>query len=645
MILGSKANFILVQFGIIFSFALLILFWTMGNKAFSQAKLVTFEDIKLISPKAKDEFVQAFIDAEDSFEEAGINTRLRMAHFIAQVMTETGGLKRIDEDMNYSYKSLMRVFSRRVVSEGKAREIAGKPNAVANWVYRKRLGNGDFDTGDGWSYRGSGFIQLTGRENFRLRGREVGLNLEANPELGRQAREGLMAAIAYWKARNINAAADNNDLKRVRILVNGPAAHGLPQSKEFFKRTWTEVFRGKASQGFELTENIETEAMVQDEADIFNEMLQESGLLSEDANEAGSETAAREEALKAFQNELGLPETGVLDEATKEELLDPREWRHRDEATIAPTDYESDYEQTVSFNLESIGNLAKTRVDVKEIEPHTGSGKPVDDPNIAPADQAALSESSGMYAKYELGDGSVKLETFQPFSIIGNDDRKPVTDTTGYPARAIVQILFRSDSGSEHLCSGALVSKDTVLTAAHCLHSGTVIGRPYRDFRVFPGRNEDGAPFGRCLGRASYVLRGWTASMTSDESRYYDLGALKLDCSIGEVTGWLGVRALDDDEIGLATTVHGYTGRKPPPGQQWVSEDSVRLLWELKGFYLSDTFGGTSGSPVYGTKAINVLIGVHTNGLHGAEAPWRTHNAFTRITPERLARIRDWIAH
>ena len=197
-----------------------------NSTASAKELLLTADDIRIIAPKAKSEFVQALLDARGEFEAAEINTRLRMAHFLSQVLTETGGLKRIDENMNYSYKALMRVFSRRTVSEADARRIAGKPREVANWVYGARLGNRGRNTNDGWDFRGSGFIQLTGRDNFTRRGADIGLPLADNPEMVRQAKEGLTAAIAYWQATGINAAADANDRMKVRKLVNGPAAAG-----------------------------------------------------------------------------------------------------------------------------------------------------------------------------------------------------------------------------------------------------------------------------------------------------------------------------------------------------------------------------------------------------------------------------------
>ncbi|MDH3199013.1 MAG: serine protease, partial [Candidatus Krumholzibacteria bacterium] len=276
------------------------------------------------------------------------------------------------------------------------------------------------------------------------------------------------------------------------------------------------------------------------------------------------------------------------------------------------------------------------------IEPQAGTGATVDDANLREADRQSLTEASGIYAQYEMGGATVEPETFTPFSVIGDDERVAVNPTTGYPARAVVQILFETEFGAQHLCSGAMVSADTVLTAAHCIHSGTTLGQTYRNFRVIPARNVGAAPFGRCGARKAFVLAGWTGSQVASEARYFDLGGLKLDCTVGDATGWFGVRTLGEDEIGVETVVQGYAADLSPPGRQWVSRDELRILWELKGFYQNDTYGGTSGSPVFAADADNMIIGVHTNGLHGEE-PWASHNAFTRITPLRLGEIRDWI--
>ncbi|RWM08018.1 MAG: trypsin-like serine protease [Mesorhizobium sp.] len=607
----------------------------------AQDDLVTVADILKISPQADKKFAQAVVDAKGELASAGIDTRLRMAHFLSQVMTETGGLRRLDENMNYGYKTLLRVFSRKTISEAKAREIEHKPVLIANWVYGDRLGNYGRGTQDGYDYRGSGYLQLTGRANFRARGGEIQIPLEKNPEFARDASKGLTAAIAYWTANNLNSAADNNDLRRVRLLINGPAAHGLDQSTIWFKQAWTRVFRAKGAAGFEGGEEL-AESNPIDEAALYDDILENGGLLSSGFESGADPVTARAAAIKDFQGELGLPETGNLDEATKTELLDPREWRYLDvDDTVAPKQGK-DLDQSISFKIVTPG--ANAEEGIAPTEPEKGSGKTASNVNLTTEDARAFDHASQIYPDYELGGIGRDSSKFVPHSVIEPDTRKAVDRTTEFPARAIVQILFETQAHEQYVCSGTMISINTVLTAAHCIHSGTVAGVPFQNFRIIPGRNKGAAPFGRCGAKQVFVLSGWVTAQTTDESRYYDLGAIKLDCNVGEQTGWLGVRILGDSEVNLPTIVEGYATDKQPPARQWISEGNITFLWEQKGFYQNDTYGGTSGAPVLATGAEDTVIGVHTNGVFGNEEPWAHNNAFTRITAERLQRIQEWIS-
>lgn len=619
--------------------SILLALGTLGAPGARAQDFFTEREILRVSPRASPELVQALAENQAALGQHKIDTRLRVAHFLAQVMTETGGLRRLDENMNYSASRLTEVFSRKVVTPEKAQAIAGQPQAIANWVYRNRLGNGGPETGDGWAFRGSGYIQLTGRTNYRLRGEEIGLPLEQQPDLVRKPGPGLQAATAYWSSRAINAAADLNDRRGVRRLVNGPRMEGLDQAILWHNRIWTGIYGGRppfTNEGA-VIETAESQ-LAGEEDDALRRILVDEGLAEATEFETGTESAKAEAtatALRAFQESRGLPMTGELDEETFYAITDPDEWRSTEEVALTAAPPMEDANRGVRHDLQGASSAPAS------LEPNEGSGEAVAQA-LEPDEATALGSASETYSTYETAEGRYEGGDFIPFTVIGNDDRQAVLNTTAFPARAIVQILFSKREGlGQNLCTGAMVAPDLVLTAGHCVHGGTTMGRWFTDFDVYPGRNTGSKPFGSCKAVTLYALRGWTSATLVSESRLHDLGAIRLDCTVGERTGWFGIAPLPDESFGQPSTVQGYAGDKPPAGRQWISVDQFRAVELDKAFYENDTFGGTSGSPVF--TGTDYSIGcVHTNGLHGT-GNWSQFNACTRMTPERLSTIIGWI--
>jgi len=89
------------------------------------------------------------------------------AHFFAQTSHETGEFSRFEENLNYGWKGLRKVFPKYFKTDEKAQAYARHPERIANLVYANRMGNGDEASGDGWRYRGMGAIQNTGKNNRR----------------------------------------------------------------------------------------------------------------------------------------------------------------------------------------------------------------------------------------------------------------------------------------------------------------------------------------------------------------------------------------------------------------------------------------------------------------------------------------------
>ena len=110
-----------------------------------------------------DKYLEAL---NQTLQMGGINTPLRITHFLAQVLHESAKLRWVEENLNYSEEALLRVFGK-YFTQAQARRYARKPRLIGSRVYANRMGNGNEASGDGYRYRGRGLIQLTGKNNYR----------------------------------------------------------------------------------------------------------------------------------------------------------------------------------------------------------------------------------------------------------------------------------------------------------------------------------------------------------------------------------------------------------------------------------------------------------------------------------------------
>jgi len=136
------------------------------------------------------------------------------------VMHECAGFGVMTENLNYSADGLLKIFPKYFNAESAASH-ARNPQMIASRVYANRLGNGDVASSDGWNYRGRGFIQLTGKENYTKFAAAVGKSLPDTVKYLETVEGALASAAWFWKTRNINAKADADDVTGVTKLVNG----------------------------------------------------------------------------------------------------------------------------------------------------------------------------------------------------------------------------------------------------------------------------------------------------------------------------------------------------------------------------------------------------------------------------------------
>ena len=169
---------------------------------------------------------------QSQFEKFKVNTPIRIVHFLAQIEHESN-FKPISESLHYT-------------SVGRVREIfkspfKGKTDAfingylrntikMANYVYANRMGNGNESSGDGFKFRGRGFIQITGREMYQRLSLATGVSYITNPDLLLNEADSIISALWYFSVNGCNELADADNVLAITKKING-GNNGLADRK------------------------------------------------------------------------------------------------------------------------------------------------------------------------------------------------------------------------------------------------------------------------------------------------------------------------------------------------------------------------------------------------------------------------------
>ena len=304
--------------------------------------MLTRAQVKSIFPKASDADIDGFVKfGEEALKKSGIlDMTTRLQYFLAQLAHESEGLTHREENLNYSAERLPEVWKSRFPTVESAKPYARNPEKLANFVYGGRMGN--VNPGDGYRFRGRGYIQLTGRETYREVGRIAGLDLENNPDLASKPEHAVKIACAFWTWKNVNPTCDVQDFTACTVKVNG-GTNGLNDRLQWLSKiksivtttsptgtttststttsttptttstTTTTPPKPKPKPTPETPESLANPAVMEAQKKLTR-LGYYKGVLN------GIYDQVLRAALWAFQKDEDLPQTGRLDARTRQEL-------------------------------------------------------------------------------------------------------------------------------------------------------------------------------------------------------------------------------------------------------------------------------------------------------------------------------------
>lgn len=162
----------------------------------------------------------------ETFQRFGILTPAQQASWIGQCGHECGNFRILEENLNYRAPTLLKLFPKTPkrqwgFTSEEAAAYEKQPQKIANRIYSNRMGNRDEASGDGWRFRGSGFLQLTGHSNFYHAGQALGVDFVMQPELVRTPMYAAQTAGWFWQTHKLNQYADSGDFVTMTKRING----------------------------------------------------------------------------------------------------------------------------------------------------------------------------------------------------------------------------------------------------------------------------------------------------------------------------------------------------------------------------------------------------------------------------------------
>lgn len=180
----------------------------------------------------------------------GINTKLRTAHFMAQIEAESGLNPKRESLYFTKISGLRNTFKTPFLNKTDLFVVKYLKDSVkcANYVYANRGGNGNEASGDGYKFRGGGLLQNTFHDGYKWLTEKTGIDFITNPDLILEESNAMIASLEFWKANNLNKYADLDDLDAISDQINLGRqtdkygdANGFEHRKEFLLKYKNEL--------------------------------------------------------------------------------------------------------------------------------------------------------------------------------------------------------------------------------------------------------------------------------------------------------------------------------------------------------------------------------------------------------------------
>ncbi|HEX3486669.1 MAG TPA: peptidoglycan-binding protein [Micropepsaceae bacterium] len=275
-----------------------------------------------LAPNARSNYVEAFQNGEPALNRHEITTPLRLAHFLAQFLHETGGGRVLEENLNYTTADrLAAIFGEghhsAAIRADEVTALLSNPQGLAERVYG--LGNpgkarelGNLRAGDGYRFRGRGPLQTTGGSNYQRAATRAGVDFYANPDLIVTPENVLSPALNEWTDNGLNAAADRNDIRAITKAING-GYNGITERQTWFDKIWP-LANGAATppEAWQAATPDESTSWLQT---ALNRVGADPSLVVD-----GRYGPATTQAVKWFQGQAGLTVDGIAGDITRAAL-------------------------------------------------------------------------------------------------------------------------------------------------------------------------------------------------------------------------------------------------------------------------------------------------------------------------------------